>query len=680
MGLFDRVKRNQVKVPGAENKEQRTAWHVSQTPPAQVMKSWGLGETAAGIAIDESSALSIGVVYACVRIIAENVASLPLILYRRVAGGGKERATDHALYTLLHDAPNPEMTALEMRETLTAHICTWGNGYAEIESDSSGQVRALWPLRPDRMRVERVNGALVYRYRLSKPSSEGAYEALLRADQVLHIRGLGYNGIVGYSPIALTRQALGLAAATEEFGSRFFGNGARPGGVLEHPGQLSDKAYTRLRDSFEERHKGLENASRIAILEEGIKYHEIGIPPEDAQFLQTRKFQKEEVAMIFRVPPHMLADLERATFSNIEQQSLDFVIYTLRPWLVRWEQAISLRLLLPRERPTLFSEHLVDALLRGDIQARYAAYAIGRQWGWLSADDVREFENMNPLPNGEGQQYLVPLNMAAAGAEPAPQAAPPAATRALPRAERRSTQSIAARRKLIEAERPVLREQIAVIVRREAQELRALVKKAFKQRGLADWEQLQTDFWTDHEAFITRKIGTLMQSYATLVADAAGAEVDHDPDNEKVRAFTDAYVEAYARRHIGYSQERLKAALDKAAAHEIPPEEALDAEIGAWEDGRPDDEAREESVRVNGAVSVLIYSLAGLLALYWRASGESTCPYCRSLDGRQVGINDYFLLAGEHFQPDGAESPLKPGSNIKNPPVHSGCDCMVSAF
>lgn len=359
-----------------------------------------------GVNVTETSALRVTAVYACVRVLAETVATLPLVVYRRQKPRGKLRDPSHPLYTVLHDQANTEMTAMQLRETMMAHVLLWGNAYASIERDGAGNVVGLWPLLPDRTYVVRDDktGKLVYITTL--PNGE---QVLLPWDQVLHIPGLSYNGIVGYSPIQCAREAIGLALAAEEFGARFFGNGARPGGVLEHPATLSDEAYKRLRSSWESMHRGLNNAQRLAILEEGMQYKPLTIPPEDAQFLETRKFQVTEICRLFRVPPHLVGDLERATFSNIEHQSIEFVVHTIRPWLVRWEQAINMKLLTPLERRRFFVEHIVDGLLRGDIASRYNAYAIARQNGWMSANDIRELENMNPIPGGD--VYLVPLNM-----------------------------------------------------------------------------------------------------------------------------------------------------------------------------------------------------------------------------------------------------------------------------
>lgn len=373
------------------------------------MRNIGI-ETTAGVSVSETTSLQCSAVYACVRVLSETVASLPLITYRRLENGGKERATDHALYDVLHNQPNALMSSFEWRETMMAHLLLWGNAYSRIVDDASGRILELYPMRPDRVQVSQAAGSLLYTY---TPTS--GETLVLPEDKVLHIRGLSTDGILGISPIAQARQAIGLAMATEEFGARFFGNGARPGGVLEHPGTLTDEAMARLQMSWEQSHNGNVNAHKVAILEEGMKYAPVGIPPEDAQFLETRKFQIEEIARIFRVPVHLIGDLDRATFSNIEQQSLEYVIYSVRPWLVRWEQAIQRSLMLSGERKTYFVEFLVDGLLRGDIMSRYQAYATAIQNGWMSRNEVRQLENLNPAE--ELDEFLVPMNMMAAGTE-----------------------------------------------------------------------------------------------------------------------------------------------------------------------------------------------------------------------------------------------------------------------
>lgn len=355
--------------------------------------SFFFGGTASGKTVNERTAMQTTAVYACVRILAETIASLPLNVYRST-DNGKEKAIDHQLYYLLHDEPNPEMTSFVFRETLMSHLLLWGNAYAQIIRDGRGKVLALYPLLPDRMTVDRsTDGQLYYEYR-----KDTGY-VILRPEDVLHIPGLGFDGLVGYSPIAMAKNAIGMAIATEEYGGKFFANGASPGGVLEHPGVVKDPA--RIRESWNAVYQGSGNAHRVAVLEEGMKFQPIGIPPEQAQFLETRKFQTEEICRIFRVPPHLVANLDKATFSNIEHQSISFVVHTIRPWLVRLEQGMNKALLSPSEKGQYFVGFVVDGLLRGDYASRMQGYAIGIQNGFLSPNDVRTLENMNTIEHGD---------------------------------------------------------------------------------------------------------------------------------------------------------------------------------------------------------------------------------------------------------------------------------------
>jgi HK97 family phage portal protein len=355
--------------------------------------SFFFGGTASGKTVNERTAMQTTAVYACVRILAETIASLPLNVYRST-DNGKEKATDHQLYYLLHDEPNPEMTSFVFRETLMSHLLLWGNAYAQIIRDGRGRILALYPLLPDRMTVDRTtDGQLYFEYR-----KDTGY-VILRPEDILHIPGLGFDGLVGYSPIAMAKNAIGMAIATEEYGGKFFANGASPGGVLEHPGVVKDPA--RIRESWNAVYQGSVNAHRIAVLEEGMKFQSIGIPPEQAQFLETRKFQTEEICRIFRVPPHLVANLDKATFSNIEHQSISFVVHTIRPWLVRLEQGMNKALLSPSEKGRYFVGFVVDGLLRGDYASRMQGYAIGIQNGFLSPNDVRTLENMNTIEHGD---------------------------------------------------------------------------------------------------------------------------------------------------------------------------------------------------------------------------------------------------------------------------------------
>jgi len=366
--------------------------------------SFLFGSTTSGKLVNEQTAMQTTAVYACVRILSEAVAGLPLHIYRYRADGGKERIPQHPLYSLLHDEPNSEMTSFVFRETLMSHLLLWGNAYAQVVRNGRGQVIALYPLLPNKMDVSRAaNGELLYTYYRDSDETglnpKGGY-VTLRKDEVLHIPGLGFDGLIGYSPIAMSKNTIGMSLATEEYGASFFANGANPGGVLEHPGVIKD--IQRVKDSWNTAYQGSGNAHKIAVLEEGMKFQAIGIPPEEAQFLETRKFQIDEIARIFRVPPHMVGDLEKSSFSNIEQQSLEFVKYTLDPWVVRWEQSLQQSLILPSEKASLMIRFNLDGLLRGDYQSRMQGYSVGIQNGFYSVNDVRQLEDLNLLEDAEG--------------------------------------------------------------------------------------------------------------------------------------------------------------------------------------------------------------------------------------------------------------------------------------
>lgn len=369
---------------------------------------FGGGEAASGIVVTPDTAMRATAVYACVQYLARSIAAMPLILYQRLPDGGKERDYEHPLGRVLHDQPNGWQTAFDFRAMLQAHLSLRGNAYARIVSANGAPVSALIPLHPDRVRPlpRRVNGRLAYEHW----PLDGGREILLQ-EEVLHLRGLslGPDGVLGLSPIDSLREAVGLALAAETYGARFYRNDARPGIVVKHPGRLSPEGAARLKASWNSQFAGAANAHKTAVLEEGMDIVPIGMTAEQAQFLETRKFQRGEIASIFGVPPHKIGDLERATFSNIEHQAIEVVTDTIRPWAVAWEQALTRDLFTGDMRRTHMVAFNLDGLLRGDIESRYRAYATGRQWGWLSANDVREREDMNRIDGGD--IYLAPVNM-----------------------------------------------------------------------------------------------------------------------------------------------------------------------------------------------------------------------------------------------------------------------------
>ena len=366
------------------------------------------GRANSGEQVDEKSAMQIATVYACVRLLAESVAQLPLHLYRVTEPDGQEKANDHPLYKILFREPNPEMTSFSYWEAVMTHLLLWGNSYSQVIRDGKNAVLGLYPLLPENVEIDRTeNGELYYIYHAytNEVPGETNKDVIFRRDEILHIPGLSFNGLVGFSPIAMMKNSLGTTMAVEKYGSAFFKNGAQPAGVLEHPGVLKDPQ--KIRDNWVKAYGGAGNAHRVAVLEEDMHYKPISLPPEDSQFLSTREFGVEEICRIFRVPPHMVQDLKRATFSNIEHQAIDYVVHTLDPWLVRIEKAIVKDLLLEEEKDRYFPKFNVDGLLRGDYKSRMDGYSVGISTGIISPNEARRKENMPPVPEDEGGDFHI---------------------------------------------------------------------------------------------------------------------------------------------------------------------------------------------------------------------------------------------------------------------------------
>lgn len=368
-------------------------------------------------------------VFSCVRVINDAIATVPLKLYRR-EGRARIEVSDHPLAAVLSDAPNGLQTSVEFRDMLQSHLGLRGNGFAHVRRDNRGHVVAIVPIHPDGLTVRLLDGRLYY-----EGTTLDRRRIIASQDEVLHVRGFGGDGLFGYSPIRECRETVGLALTLGTYSHSLFTKGANPGGVLQLPAgiKLSREAAARLRDSFDASYAGAAKTGRTLLLEDGLTWQRVGLSAVDAQFLELSRFKRSDIAGIFRVPPHMVGDLERATFSNIEQQAIDFVQHCIRPWAERWEARLDHTLLTPAERASgLYIRHNLDGLLRGDQKSRFESYAIGRQWGFLSADDCRMREELEPLPDGKGEIYLQPANMIEAGEAPTAEQSQSAAPNADP--------------------------------------------------------------------------------------------------------------------------------------------------------------------------------------------------------------------------------------------------------
>lgn len=490
---------------------------VTAVPDDLWRKTGALYATPTGLTITPDNAMGVNAWFSAIRFMSFMLASLPWIVYQKNKDD-RQRATDHPLYALLHDIPNPDMTSFDLTSTLMSHVMARGNGFAEIEIGSRGEVKYLWPLRPDRMEMAR-NETNELRYLYTLPESFGGERRVLRPEQVFHLRGLSSNGLWGYSVVTLLRNSIALSKAAEEFGSSYFGNNAEPGVVLRHPGTLSTAAYTRIKSSWEQAHMGLSNAHRAAIVEEGMEVEKIGFSARDSEFIETRKFQIYEISRATGVPPHLLFELTHATFSNIEHQSLEFVIYHLRPWLVSFEKQANRSLLLERERKAgYYTEFLVDAIVRGDINTRFSSYASGWEHGIYSINDILRMENRNTIGEA-GDQRFVPLNFAPVGKDglpiqSQPQADPvknpntPARSVALSGASSASDE----RRRSADVDiRPILGDVADRITRRENNEWND-AQKRFKQKPekLTAW--IEQFYKRDYPEFINTVIAPLVGS------------------------------------------------------------------------------------------------------------------------------------------------------------------------
>lgn len=356
-------------------------------------------ETAAGVQVNEQSALRSSAVWACIRILSESVGSLPFHVFEINSDGTRGRVTQNRVADLVGLAPNSEMTPAVFKEALQGHLSGWGNAYSYIIRDKAGRPRELIPLLPGSTmpRRDKDTGEIIYESNIDGTTYR------MRQRDIIHIPGLSYDGLIGYSPIAMHRQSIGLSLAADEYGARFFSGDATVAGVIQLPVKLADTSS--LESSWTRAHGGLKNKHRIAVLEQGATYQKIGIPPGDAQFIETRKFQASEIARIYRIPPHMIADLENATFTNIEHQSLEFVKYALTPYLVKWEQELTRKLFTAPEQRRFYVKINVEGLLRGDTASRYSAYKEARETGWMNINEIREKEDLNGI-GSEGDEYL----------------------------------------------------------------------------------------------------------------------------------------------------------------------------------------------------------------------------------------------------------------------------------
>ncbi len=664
----------------------------------------GGGPSKSGITVNQETATRLSAFWRGVRLLSETLASVPLCLYERQEPRGRRKATEHPLFYLLHDEPNPEMTSFFARECMQAQVVTHGNGYAAIRRDAGGRTREIWPLISGRVEPRRSqDGGLIYWATLNDGSREPWAPA-----EILHVPGLSFDGIKGKSVLRATRDVIGAGLAAQDYGATFFRHGGRVPGVVET--QLTKMDPDTKKNLSETWLSGRnDNWHQVAFLPKGMKYTDVGVSPDDAQFLETRKFTVPEIARILGVPPHLLYDLERATFSNIEMQSLEFIIYTMRQYFVRWEQELNRKLLTPEERRTYYFEFNADGLMRGDAAARGTFYSLGRQWGFLSANDIRDLENQ-PGIGKAGDVYLTPINMAnaeelvgAAPGQPAlvarqllqlmgtPEALqrtlPPAPTARVVRelAARTGIRGLRLRRRIRKAQIQIIEDRAHVIVKREIgaieKELKALAgRDGRNRRDLPSLRQAIDEFYAEHAGWSGRKMHPIVHAYAEIITGAMADELGMDPGDSlppELDRFVSDYSKRFGIREASEGRLQILALTKEGDDEEIAA--AVHARLGDWDEKRAGKIAAIEATRQMSAVAKVLYVAAGVTVLRWVASAGA-CPFCASMDGRVAGVEQNFVSAGDGV--DGgadAGAPLKPSDNIGHPPLHDNCNCDIVA-
>ena len=652
-----------------EIKEKRQASNIPK--PARWLVDLLSPASNSGVSVTEESAMTNSAVYAAVRIIAETIASLPLNVYRE-DGDNKQKAKSNYLYPLLHNKPNKIMTSFTWREVMLTHLLLWGNHYSQLELDSSGRIKGIWPLLPGQTQVKERNKKLYYIY-----NTTSGEQTIFDSSEILHIPGLGFDGLAGKSVIKMAREAIGLGLSAEEFGARFFSQGANLGGIITYPEAMSDPAYERYKKDVREKYKGLGNAHKIMVLEQGMEYKQTGIPPDDAQFLETRKFQISEIARIYRVPPHMLADLDRATFSNIEQQSIDFVVNTIRPWLVRIEQVLNDKLIGDRNNKN-YIKFVVEGLLRGDAESRANFYNRMFNIGAMTINEIREKEDMNPLPDGD--QSFVPLNMIPLGREDI--LIDDEEDRVKKKTEQRNIKAIRSaqsRRRITISHESLIRRSANKLVKKEVADVRKKLEKELSERNVGNFERWLDEYYEEFPDLAKKEIRAVIASLATAIAEEAKKDVNIE-QLKGLDDFVRNYIESFSIRYSKYSKNQIRALIREATAESESPFDKIEQRLDEWEEKRANKVARRESVKGAGAFSKFVFVIAGITRLIWVTMGSDPCPYCQELSGKVVGIDQNFLNAGDSINPDDeeAEGPMKVGGNIGHAPLHEGCECGIS--
>ncbi len=628
--------------------------------------------TTSGVAVNAHAVRGLPAFFCAERILSETLASVPLNIIQR-RNGQKNVASRHPLQPVLHSKPNPWQTSFEFRRMMQGHVVVRGNGYAEIIfDDNTGYPQYLIPRHPDKMIVVRLSD-LKLGYGHYEP--DGTIRPI-PASNMFHVRNLSSDGIKGDSTITLFRNTFGAAIGREEHGARLFKNGVQVPFAIKHPQGLSDRAYKRLRESLEEVHGGVANSHKPMFLEEGMDVAKLGLTSQDSQFIESRTFDIYDMSRITNVPPHMLKAIEEQPRASVEQMAIEFKTYTMVPHYVNWEQRIDVDLLSSDDAGEYFSKFNLGGLERGDMKSRYESYAIGRQWGWLSANKILDLEDMNPIDEG-GDEYLVPLNMVPAGEHdiaPTSKDSEPKAKASRALIELRMGRALTLRRRIQRAYQKVFKDAAGRLIRKETAALRKGIEKHLDGRSASGLSAYLDDFYQTHQAAIARSILPGLHSYAESIQGAAANEINDDTDMDvQMDHFVRQYSSAFAVRESGSRKAQLQKIIRDSSGADL--EAQLSQRLDEWDERTPDKSSLRETIQAGAAIARLTWKLSGTVeGVKWIASDE-TCGLCTQLNGVTVGIDQNFLEDGDELR---AQEPFKIRGSIAHPQLHEGCACMVA--
>lgn len=636
----------------------------------------------------DQTALTLSGVFAAVGLLAGHLSSIPLNVYRRTENGGRVKDTGTPLWTALHDEPYPGMSSVEFREALVANIEYYGVGYVAITY--SGNRYNFMPFNTRNVTPDKQNN----QFRIFDESS--GKEFTVPGSNMIVFPALSFDGS---NPIHMQykrKRSLSLAISYEERAESFNTNGAMPSGVVtwgEGYNKLQEAERKRLEKHWEQLYQGVKNAGGTGFLPNGSDFKPVEFNPEVLQMLESRKFSIQEIARWFRIPPHKIGELSNATFSNIEHQAIEYVQDSILPRATKIESILTIALIPEEKRDKYFIEFNLDGLLRGDTKSRYEAYSVGKQWGWLSSNDIRKLENMNPLPDQDGgNMYMVPLNMIPANLtmqEPRQKDSAPERNIRESEATERSREkqqhmkcraAATVRRRITDAYRPAFERTQKSLTKKEVDKVRTEAKENLPQ-NLPGFLNFLDEFYSD-DVFTTdirNEIRGIITDYANQISISALEEIGAELDSNALDNTIATYIDNYAYRHSKLSKNQLKKIAREANADDTRDSlQEVNTRLDEWEEKRPEKFKNDETISAEGAFSKASWALAGVTKLMWVTHGEN-CPYCNAMNGKIIGISSNFVTKGESLHPEGAQYNLSPGTNIGHPPLHEGCDCGISA-